>query len=1042
MSKSSQKFIARNRAPRVQIEYDVELYGAEKKVQLPFVMGVMSDLAGKSHLPQPPVADRKFLEIDVDTFDDRMRAMAPRAAFTVPNTVTGEGNLAIDLTFEKLDDFTPGALAAKVEALRPLLQARQELVTLMAYMDGKAGAEAAVEDVLRNPGALNDFEPEDKTPVDVSAVLDELRASQPAPAEEDVDDTLAHLAAQPLTEAPPETDVQDVLSDLAAVEPVGQDESESAAEVLGSLNQKGAAQEKSEAPRDDQVAETLAGLADQDRPLDTPAQDLSHVLSAIAQDPIAEIDAEVDVTETLKGLEPAQGGEPTDDPSIDDILGSLDAPEDRPDDAVGSAELDGILGDLGAEVDNLDPETEADDGETLNSLVPASYDAQTSDESIEDILGSLDAPETASDEVALDDILGELGGAEADDLDAMLGDLGPVDDETTGSEHDAPLDDPIGAELDTVLTEVDDIADPAAEERAQIDLDNVAFQLPFGTLVAARPKPEDLDRKRFRIALFGDFSGRAARGLLEVGADLGARPGAILDVDTVEELIESFATDLALPIGKDSAAITVPLRGLDDLHPDELYENVTLFSELVSLRQQLSTGASAEKAAQTLLDRSQKYGTPAVAPRRTSSANALPADCRLSDFQKLIGDTKPRPAAGSPIQDMMERVVGPHIRALPDADVTSMRDALDQSLSHAMRMVLHHPDFQAIEAQWRSLDLIARSVDTNDDLEIVLYDISAEEVATDLAFQEDMAQTGLLQLLTEAPLDPEEGRGGYSALIGLYNFEETPPHAQLLGRIARVAAHVDAPFFAAMSPQFLNSDKAERPRLVAEAWDELTEMAEAGHLGLVSPRFLLRRPYGAETEPIYEFEFEEFTEAEGLRGMLWGNPVALVAILLGRSFTEHGKAMNLGSIMSLGEMPFHFILDRFGDQVALPCTERNMDLDKIAHAQERGFMAVAAVKGRDEIRLTSFNSVKGETILGRWSGQPVPPPTEPDRAAPDPVAAQQPAAVSEPVEETPADLDDELDALLAGFDDETPDATPDQDEDDFDAELAALLDDL
>lgn len=92
---SSQKFIARNRAPRVQIEYDVELYGAEKKVQLPFVMGVMADLAGKPAEPQAAVADRKFLEIDVDNFDARLKAMKPRVAFNVPNVLTGEGNLSL-----------------------------------------------------------------------------------------------------------------------------------------------------------------------------------------------------------------------------------------------------------------------------------------------------------------------------------------------------------------------------------------------------------------------------------------------------------------------------------------------------------------------------------------------------------------------------------------------------------------------------------------------------------------------------------------------------------------------------------------------------------------------------------------------------------------------------------------------------------------------------------------------------------------------------------------------------------------------------------
>jgi len=150
----SQKFIARNRAPRVQIEYDVELYGAEKKVQLPFVMGVMADLAGKSNEPPPPVAERKFLEFDVDNFDARMKAMKPRVAFQVPNRLTGEGNIAVDLTFESMDDFTPAAVAAKVGGLRQLLEARQQLSNLVTYMDGKTGAEELLAKVVKDEALL------------------------------------------------------------------------------------------------------------------------------------------------------------------------------------------------------------------------------------------------------------------------------------------------------------------------------------------------------------------------------------------------------------------------------------------------------------------------------------------------------------------------------------------------------------------------------------------------------------------------------------------------------------------------------------------------------------------------------------------------------------------------------------------------------------------------------------------------------------------------------------------------------------------------
>ncbi len=151
---SSQKFIARNRAPRVQIEYDVELYGAEKKVQLPFVMGVMADLSGKPAEPLAPVADRDYLEIDIDNFDARLKAMKPRVAFQVPNVLTGEGNLSVDITFENMDDFSPAAVASKVEGLNKLLQARTQLSNLLTYMDGKGGAEELVAKALNDPTLL------------------------------------------------------------------------------------------------------------------------------------------------------------------------------------------------------------------------------------------------------------------------------------------------------------------------------------------------------------------------------------------------------------------------------------------------------------------------------------------------------------------------------------------------------------------------------------------------------------------------------------------------------------------------------------------------------------------------------------------------------------------------------------------------------------------------------------------------------------------------------------------------------------------------
>jgi type VI secretion system protein ImpB len=132
----------------------LETYGAEQNINLPFVMGVIADLSGKPEEALPAVTDRKFLEIDVDNFDERMKSAKPRVAFQVPNTLTGEGNLNIDLTFESMDDFSPAAVARKVDSLNKLLTARTQLANLITYMDGKGGAEELVARLLNDPALM------------------------------------------------------------------------------------------------------------------------------------------------------------------------------------------------------------------------------------------------------------------------------------------------------------------------------------------------------------------------------------------------------------------------------------------------------------------------------------------------------------------------------------------------------------------------------------------------------------------------------------------------------------------------------------------------------------------------------------------------------------------------------------------------------------------------------------------------------------------------------------------------------------------------
>jgi pilus assembly protein FimV len=578
---------------------------------------------------------------------------------------------------------------------------------------------------------------------------------------------------------------------------------------------------------------------------------------------------------------------------------------------------------------------------------------------------------------------------------------------------------------------------------------DMPMDLSFGQITGERP--EAAKPGRFRIALMGDFSGRAAKGEVEIGSGLAGRRPIKLDVDTLDKVIAGFATTLVLPIGKNGQGIEVKLNSIDDLHPDQLFENVEMFSELVSLKRRLASGATAKGTVTELRDWGKQYDKKVHPPSRKSAGNAVPADRRLSDFARLVGSTGQAKAKASPAEELLQRIVGPYIQALPDPNAAAMQEAVEDSLAGAMRLVLHHPEFQSVEAQWRMLDLITRSVETDAKLDIILYDISAEELAADLAAQDDLTKSGFCELLVEGTPD---GRGPFSAVCGFYTFEETPPHAELLGRIAKVCAHVNAPFFGAISTGFMDTPVDERHPLVAQAWDALRALPEAGHVALASPRFLLRRPYGAKSEPIYEFDFEEFTEAEGLSGLLWANPVALVVILLAQTFRKTGPSMGLGQVMSLGGMPYHYVKDRYGDQVALPCTERNLTQARTQGVITRGLMPVVSVKGRDEVRLASFQSLAGATVLGPWSGAPPPKPKE----EPQRVVAEGTSVSSDEgqvqaasgnsdegqVKEADAEaMDADLAALLSSFDSKTPDESPAAESpgntEEMDPELAALL---
>ena len=554
------------------------------------------------------------------------------------------------------------------------------------------------------------------------------------------------------------------------------------------------------------------------------------------------------------------------------------------------------------------------------------------------------------------------------------------------------------------------------------------YAVSFGRLdQATRAAPGPV----FRLALLGDFSGRAARGVLETGEKLASRKPLKVDVDNLDAVLARLAPAITIPLG-DEGTVEVQIAEMDDFHPDQLVEALPVFEQLLQLRRNLMSRAGFDRASKEVLSWAGAEPLPPPESRKPRGG-AIATDRKLSDFARLTG----RPAAAeADTDDLIRRLVGPYIVAKTDSRQEALVARVDAALSDAMRRVLHSPEFQSAEALWRGVEMLVRRIETGAQLQIVLYDISAEELAADLAAADDLKDSALYSALVEQPALDEQA-GPLSFLAGLYGFELSPPHADLLARVAQIAAAAGAPFVASIGPDPLRTPEHEWHPLIRAAWKELRALPAAAYLGLAAPRFLLRIPYGKKTDPIDAFAFEEFTRQDGLSGMLWGNPALLMGMLAAQSWKEKGQTMTLGDKAVVGDLAVYVVTDSDGDQVALPCTERLFTERAAAGIVATGVNPVVSIRGRPEVRMAGFASLAGPSLAGRWApigAKPAAPAAKPAAAVPGTAAAPEPESRAEPAAEM-ADLD----ALMSSLDTQAPSATAaDEDEVDLDALLSSL----
>lgn len=488
-----------------------------------------------------------------------------------------------------------------------------------------------------------------------------------------------------------------------------------------------------------------------------------------------------------------------------------------------------------------------------------------------------------------------------------------------------------------------------------------------------------------RILLMGDFAGRANLGLEDHAALVSRRPLPV-DVDNFAATMTQLAPRIRLPVGAGGADATLDLLSIDDFHPDSLYRRLPLFSRLRDARRQLQDAATFPAAAERLRLEAQDQdaalghagvGQSAQEPEHRSETDA-------DTLTRLLGSGSSR-SASEPRQDSAEgrldalirSIVAPHI--VPEAPPHQAQyvAAVDFAIGEQMRAILHHPQFQSLEAAWRGLQWLVSNLETNELLRLDILDVSQAELAADMrAARGDVAGSALHRLLVDAGRDTESG-APWSLLIGNFEFGLAGEDVSLLAWLGVIASAAGGPFIAGAKPELLGCDSivaSPDPRDwtppvgdVAEGWAALRASRMAPWIGLVLPRLLMRLPYGRGGEAVESFAFDEHGPTPRHEDFLWGNGALACALLIGRAFAARGWDMALGDELEIDDLPA-CVLASDGETRLQPCAEVRLVERAAERVADAGLMPLLSDANRNAARLLRFQSIATPVaaLAGPW----------------------------------------------------------------------------
>ena len=511
----------------------------------------------------------------------------------------------------------------------------------------------------------------------------------------------------------------------------------------------------------------------------------------------------------------------------------------------------------------------------------------------------------------------------------------------------------------------------------QLSLGNVDFEL--GTLTSFAPRKAK-ENTPFCVAVLADFSGRGNRGLCETGPSIAARRRISVDVDNIECLPMKLEAELHIPLGgEDGPRVTLRFNDLDDFHPDKIFDRLEVFQKLKTIRKLLQDPSTFAEAASQVRSWAAGRHQEDVPEDEPPNSSQVQKESDVDTIERLLGKKASKePASASAsrsvdIESLIHEIVKPYIIPAPDPQQAELVTQVDQAISGQMRAILHYPDFQKLEAAWRMLQFLVSRIETDETLKIYLIDISKAELAADLASTDQIQSAGSYNLLAgQSEAEP------YAVILGGYTFEQSSEDVKLLRRLGWVAQAVGAPLLTAADSHFAGCQSLtatpdpddwrwQANSSAIPLWQELRHLPEAAYIGLVLPRFLLRLPYGKDTDPVEKFDFEEFSAFAGHEQYLWGNSAAICACLLAGAFREFGWSLTNGLRCELDGISMH-IYQSDGEKHVTPCAETILSERAMEMLIKKGLMPVLSIKGRDAVRVPRFQSVSDPPaqLAGPW----------------------------------------------------------------------------